>query len=735
MHLLSNILVFLLIVLIQTLNGLGLLRLCGLGDFQQRLLIAPTMAIAVSAIIIALIVILGIPVGVASPGIWLFWFLFTVYGGLHFRSALIDLADKHILCISILVTMLVTGGFLWYGIFDFFGSPALDGWSYVSFGEYLRQYPRGTEGGLAPIYQYATHLSGTRYIASAMLAALIPPWSSGIDTQMTVGPLLILSIFSFALSLALAAKMVNKRGKFTPAWLAVIFGVVGGWVPHAINVNNFDNLLAICFAPALFAVGFSSSLNKLGQIFLPAIFIAASIYIYPELSPLIIAAYGVIAFESIVWPQKESGSFQIHRDHFFKYLSIVVLVMVILSPYLRVVVNYFQQQFSYAAQTAGRPGEGMAPNLLDPIKVWGAIWGVDGRVWDSKEKAWDLFIGVLFGYVTIMGIGRAVAAKYFSIILYLILMVILLGVMVIQKHYDYGAYKILLIGWWVVSITLAAGVQGIWDAFPSSSNIVRSYLRLPIVIICFGAISAWAIQQYIWTSGYKHKTVLDVREVRDVILSKSSPVLVSVSDAFFNAWLVYELRDAVALFNPLYGYMDLPHVRPLMARSSVPSESEIEFLLTEIGVKTVGEVAWQNSHFKLVKGSPGQQPPQLTIRAPNGPEIFDGKPFFWLGLEPALIVLTTSKAKQVNVDIESIAGPSLGSSVSILPNTSIEIAGKTIMTFNGLSSSKHSVSIELAAGANLIQFKTEYHGTVFKNGNGDPRTLLVGIKLLNIEIQ
>lgn len=726
LHLLNSTLLFFAIICSATLCGLGLLQLCGQGNLPQRILLAPTSAIAASGIAIAIIVILGIPVGTVTPIMWFFWIIFSVHGARHVRSAMIDVNNKYILWVSALATLLVSGGFFWYGISDYLGSPALDGWSYVSFGEYLRLYPKGIEGGLAPLYQYASHLSGTRYVASAMLAVLIPPGFPGIDTQMTVGPLLVLSIFSFALSVAYASQMVNQRGLDTPVFLAILVGVLG-WIPHALSANNYDNLLVLPFAPALFALALDRNLNRYGQIFLPAIFMAASIYIYPEMSPLIISAYGVVAAEAFFSTRLEYGVRDERKVLLLTYAGIAILTLVMVSPYLRDVIRFFSQQLSAASQTARRPGEGMMPSLLDGILVWGVMWGLG-------TKGLAIAIGVLLLLISVFGASAAIAKKYFSLIYFLALIIALFVVMITLKHYDYGAYKIVLIGWWAIAIALAAGAKGIWNSTPSSYRSVQVSARAATIVILLGALGLWVSQQYIRASGYRYKTATETREVRNALLKSPSAVQVSISDTTLNAWMVYQLRDVKALFTEYHGYMDQSHVRPLMNRSKVPGQSEVQLLLTDVNTTTVGETVWQNSLLKLVRGAPDQQPPQVVINAPNGREVLGGVPFFWLGRQDASIILSTPKAKSVSVSFEANVGPSVGASVKDYPKVVIENAGNQLLEFDTQSTKIYTVRITLTPGDNTLVFKNKYAGSVVPNGNGDPRILLVGIALKKVTV-
>lgn len=724
-HPLGNMLLMIFVLGMASLCGLGLLRLCGLHHLRQRLLLAPTLALAISCILVAIVVVYGIPVGKASSFIWLLWIVLAVLGVSCVRSAWSDLYHRHILLVSVLATSFVSAGFLRYGLLDYLGSPALDGWSYVSFGEYLLQYPKGAEGGLAPLYQYASHLSGTRYVASAMLALLIPPWMAGLDTQMMVGPLLTLSIFSFSLSVAYATQVANQRGMNAPAWLAVFIGVVGSWVPIALNANNYDNLLALPIAPALFALASDRNLNRTGQILLPAILIAASIYIYPELSPLIVLAYGVVVIENLFSTQPGHSGLTDKRSQLLKYAAITIVAVVIVSPYLREAIRFFSQQLSTTTQMTGRPGEGIMPSLLDDARVWGAMWGLG-------DHGGGIIIGVLLGQIALFGAGMSVAKRYFSPILYLALIGALFVVMVAIKRYDYGAYKILLLGWWVVAILLAAGALGIWNALAHVDSVLKKSLRFGISLaICISGI-AWLHQSSQWAKGYTYKTATAIREVRDALSRINDAVQVSISDTTLNAWLVYQLRDVKALFTEFHGYMDQAHVRPLMARSMVPDQVELKYVLTDVNSFTTGDLIWKNDLFKLVQGSPSNQPPQIEIRAPNGREVLDGRPFFWLGREPASIDLKTSKQEVVSIEFEAAVGPSVGAAPKVHPMVFVEMAGTQLLVFNAQPTTTHTVRVTLSPSANTVIFRPFYTGSTVPNANGDPRILLIGIKVTNI---
>jgi hypothetical protein len=164
-----------------------------------------------------------------------------------------------------------------------------------------------------------------------------------------------------------------------------------------------------------------------------------------------------------------------------------------------------------------------------------------------------------------------------------------------------------------------------------------------------------------------------------------------------------------------------------------PPKDNIRYFLTDDRSRTIGDVVWKNDEFFLVRGSQDQQPPEVTIRAPNGREIVDDRAFFWLGHEPALVVLTAPRSRTVRLAISTGLGPSVAPTESRVPMVTIEVGGKTLISFDTRSREILSVLVSLPVGASELVFRPTFEGAVVRNPNGDPRTLLAGIKILAVE--
>src|SRR5712692_2967442 len=169
--------------IISILAGQGQLWLIGLQvERRAALYLAPVITLVLWTTMLGIGVSLGLPV----RQLWLIGWLLTIllaFFGVQRRDHLFLKNEWMLLMITILLPIGLMAPYFWYGLATYLGSPAPDGWSYIASGQYLWQYPRGTEGGLAPLYQYAAHLSGTRFIASALLGFFSPIAGPSGDTQ------------------------------------------------------------------------------------------------------------------------------------------------------------------------------------------------------------------------------------------------------------------------------------------------------------------------------------------------------------------------------------------------------------------------------------------------------------------------------------------------------------------------------------------------------------------------
>ena len=172
------------------------------------------------------------------------------------------------------------------GLQDHQGSSLPDGWSYVAYGQYLWEHPRGSTGGLSPLHQYGSHLGQTRYIASSLLGFFSPLFRAG-DTQRASGLFLAWTLLVFTSACAFFGLVYQLRRYSLIAFL--LFTVVSGWVYNMIWANNYDNALALAYFPALMGL-VSVKPRTVGSLMLAALLGAGLLYSYPELAIVVLGA-------------------------------------------------------------------------------------------------------------------------------------------------------------------------------------------------------------------------------------------------------------------------------------------------------------------------------------------------------------------------------------------------------------------------------------------------------------
>ena len=150
-------LAYLLLVLFSTLAGFGVLSASGvtLGP-AQRWYLSPGACLVAWAVTIGIGVSAGVPVRDLAMPVWLATGVAAAYGAWRARIEWTSEAGIPLAVIFAIPIGLMAYDFA-HGLANYIGGPAADGWSYVAYGQYLWELPKGTEGSLSPLHQYATH--------------------------------------------------------------------------------------------------------------------------------------------------------------------------------------------------------------------------------------------------------------------------------------------------------------------------------------------------------------------------------------------------------------------------------------------------------------------------------------------------------------------------------------------------------------------------------------------------
>lgn len=437
--------------LLSVFCGVGIIRLIRLRLDQRCLLLAPLVTLAYWSIVLGNVVTFRVPVKQIYIPLWGLTIGLSIYGifSIRWRDFL---REGPLLAVVFLTALMTTMGYICFGFETFLGSPAMDGWSYVAFGQYLWEFPRGTEGGLAPLYQYSAHLSNTRFVASSILAFFSPLSGLPGDTQPIVGYLIAIAFFVYASSTAFFVQAIdfNKRLRF----FFPVLVVFSSWSLYTIKANNFDNVLLLGYLPAIAGIFYLIEADSIPEGILLGLLCAGSAYIYPEMLPFVLAAMGLWGLHKL---------FFFHRRGLIKpwiyslMISTCVFFLAVFSS-LKQMAQFLIQQASISSNPV-RPGWDVAGFEL-PSNFAIAYWGF-GELLNVNENPvirilFFLFIGLLFCLGTYGCVYLCKKKLWGSLWVFIFLNVTLLYLVFSQK-YGYGAYKISLLLWWLLVYVTMVG--------------------------------------------------------------------------------------------------------------------------------------------------------------------------------------------------------------------------------------------------------------------------------------
>jgi hypothetical protein len=555
------------LIAISLLAGASLLRLWKLENIDSSLLLAPALGQVFWVIGLGITVALRIPIKDSAPWLWGATSVLVLMG-LPSVRAMLRSSDFKIVLLCAALPLVAMPVYFLQGLTDYLGSISPDGWSYIAFGQYIWEYPRGTDGGLAPLYQYAAHLSGGRFLSAGLLAFFSPLIRAG-DTQPT--SLLFQAWALFVLSTGVAFYWRTTGQSLRIVLAATALATLAGWMTNLIWANNYDNLLSLVYLPILAAI--LAVMEWHWRWFsLLGVLLAASLYAYAELAPFIIGAAVISVMprlwrECLLWRRWLKGA-----------IGTGIIVIVLLLPWGSTLLSYIQSQFNSTLALITRPGGGAFLGLVMLKYQPAAFWGLGG------ENQFIRFADILnvLGYglslIALVGLARLIRQKRWGFLAMTVFL--LLGVfyyIVIQK-YEYAAYKFQTIGWWALAGILVIGTERSLALFTRVNlRAVEIGLVLFVGLLAIDAqASAQALRLFV-----PSLQVSDYRQVNAIkeIVGRE-PVRVWVDDWVANEWAVYFLRDIPIDLAVYRMYMAQAHVIPFMERAR-KIEANIRYTLTD----------------------------------------------------------------------------------------------------------------------------------------------------------
>lgn len=559
---------YLVVCTIAVLCGFGILRLFKLEATTGSLLLSPVIALVFWSLTVGIAAELRLPIKNVAVWLWGATILLAIYGLLRVR-AYVD-STKLLLFLCVALPMVIMGRYFMNGLTDYLGSVLPDGWSYIAFGQYLWEYPRGTEGGLAPLYQYAAHLSDTRYVAPALLGFLSPLTRAG-DTQTASSLFQAWGLFSITCAIAFFWLVQEQTTRIVVA--TTVLSVAAGWMVNIIWANNFDNELALVYMPAF--AGIASRLNArdwrwwllLGGL------VAGLLYTYPELSPFILAGATLVVLPRVM-----------QEDRFWRaWLSGIAIALVIaailLVPLLSTLTTFIQSQLNSTVAGGIRPGEGLFRGLVTRQFQPAALWGLGSEQQIESNVGLRNAVGVVFSLLEVIGLAIIARRQLWGLGLATVLFGLGVLYYIVFQHYSYAAYKLLSISWWCLAALLTIGADWILSLLFKTrfTKIVPLGLMLLAIVVMTDALIT---DHHLGDQASSVAQFQQVNTIKTIV--GTGPVEVLVDDWIANEWAVYYLRDSPIVLGAYRMYMAQAHVVPLMQRATPIDPNAIRYMLTDV---------------------------------------------------------------------------------------------------------------------------------------------------------
>ncbi len=600
---------------VSVLAGLGLLRLIRLPlVLRSALLLAPVITLAFWSVGLGLGVVCGCPVRYLAVVVWPFTLGLAIWGGAGVLTgrghpprvghdgprSLVGVGCGATLCA--LLPIVVLFPYFLHGLAEYQGSTFPDGWSYVAFGHYLWTYPRGMSGGLAPLDEYGASLSRTRFIGASLLGFFSPLFAPG-NTQMSQGLFLGWALFVFTSSCGFFGHAMKLRPL---SWVGyLVLTVVSGWVANLLWANNYDNALALPYFPALAGavVSFSPQVGRWWAIL--GLLGAGLVYCYPELATAVLGSTLVLIAYRCWHERKDLRRWAITGG------SALGLTLALAAPYLPGIYRFVvRTQLTSTLATADRPGEGMFADLLENSSLHSALWALGGEQQVMILPSGANVVGLVLSALAAIGLLQLYRLRQLGLVVVVALLVAGAALMIVIQHYSYGAYKFLLLGWWLLAFAVVLGLQTLVLRGLSGHRVTAA---CALVAICAPAASfavgiarvADPVHQAV-SSKYAGQRMSQFRSLEQVgSVVGDEVVIVAVDDWLANEWAVYFLRDRPMNLKSYRMYMEQSYIIPFMRRAAAPLPSRTPYVLTDDSFEGVSghavpwKLVWSGGPYRL----------------------------------------------------------------------------------------------------------------------------------------
>jgi hypothetical protein len=704
--------------------GYALLHLLGHGRhrWSGALFAGPGLTLALWIILLSGAAWASIPLRQVFFPVWTVTLLFAALGILLYMLVhpQINADDDEnrpqgwlLWSIAVVVPLLILPATLRYGLGYFVNSTYPDPWSYVMVADYLSAVPRGAEGGLSSLHQYAAHLMNARNASSAILAYLAAGFG-GVKADQLMTLFCLLVLFANVTALIAFARTIFGRAEYPAASLAVLSGL--GWPANIIFAGNFDQLLLLPLLPLIAA--FALRANAVARAWSAGILIgilgAAAVFAYIELAFL-----GIVVAMSFVI--SSDGNLRAVGRAILPCCIAAFVIVVLTWPGSNALLHMLTSQYALA-NGAVRPGDGYFAGLASPLHFPAAVTALGGEFFHMRWSGLPWTIGAILCAVTLVGAWHE-RRRWPVILAFAIIAASFIHFAYLQ-HYSYGAYKIVSVNIWMLGFLTVTG--GIRLAEHATAWLPK---RVTVTALIAAALFVVALDRTIVQANvvhYKHNA-FEQSSYREALkisaIVKDAPTLLSVRDDVANEWAVFYLSDPPLLIAPYRRYMAQAHVIPFMERARAVSPSEIRYIVTDrsdaVRAPLFGATRiWDGQAYSLWRVDDPHWAVIADVKSPNGVEP-DG---LWLGDEKAEFLLVTARDGPATLTVHLRPGPRAAPGTSQFHLAVDDASGNHQTT---VQSGENRVPVNLSVGRGVIALTTEepVSGPLPANGDGRPMIL------------
>jgi hypothetical protein len=141
-----------------------------------------------------------------------------------------------------------------------------------------------------------------------------------------------------------------------------------------------------------------------------------------------------------------------------------------------------------------------------------------------------------------------------------------------QYQYSYGAYKFVMLGWWLLTLAVVLGVRECSKVHPA--------LFAGAVLVASGTFAVSATRSVHEVSIPLEPDMRDFRALRAIdVVAHGAPIAIAVTDNIPEHWAHTFSRDSQTRLIVYTGYLAAPHVVPAMMRAAPLPWTNLRLLL------------------------------------------------------------------------------------------------------------------------------------------------------------